>query len=341
LKLTAAERLKSVKLLAVPDFVMQDVLSEPTYTLEEKITLLSELKDRNFGKMEFGMQECMANLATEYAQTDPAATREWLAQFQGAEYGVGMGLTAVLKATKQKDPATSLEILRSLSDAEGECLVTCGDIPKYDLPASDWLKEVQQFKSHALRSCFLGGPMVFHFGEESPEAALDYILSIPKETRTPQLGYQLVGCVLRSKRFTWTEILDWMETKLPIETRSPEHYGLLADTWSQQDNASFQLWFQGLKDPVIRDEAIRGIQAVGQPQDWAAMLALAQQITDQTKRQSKIAWVLNAWKLTDPSAALAQLDTADVSKERRTQLHRDITARLKQVGSANGQSPNR
>ncbi len=273
----------------------------------------------------------MANVATEYAQADPAATREWLAQFQGAEYGVGMGLTAVLKAAKQKDPATSLEILRSLSDAEGECIVTCGDIPKYDLPASDWLKEVQRFKSHALRSCFLGGPMVFHFGEESPEAALDYILSIPKETRTPQLGYQLVSCVLRSKRFTWTEILDWMETKLPIETRSPEHYGLLADTWSQQDNASFQLWFQELKDPVIRDEAIRGIQAIGQPQDWAAMLALAQQITDQTKRQSKVAWVLNAWKLTDPSAALAQLENADVSKERRTQLHRDITARLAQV----------
>jgi hypothetical protein len=39
------ERLKSVKLLAVPDFVMELMLSEPTYPREKKVALLSELKD--------------------------------------------------------------------------------------------------------------------------------------------------------------------------------------------------------------------------------------------------------------------------------------------------------
>jgi len=155
LKLTAEERLKSVKLLEVPDFVMQVILPEPTYALEEKVALLSELKDRDFNHLEFGLQEWMWNIARDYAKVDPAATREWLAQFKNAEYGVGMGLTEVLQAAKQQDSMASLKILRGLSEAEAECLVNCGEIPDYDLSASDWLKEVEQFQSQRLRTYLL------------------------------------------------------------------------------------------------------------------------------------------------------------------------------------------
>ena len=154
-KLTPAERLKSVKLLAVPDFVMQHMLSESSYPYEEKVALLSELKDRDFNHLEFGLQEWMWNIARDYAKVDPAATREWLAQFKNAEYGVGMGLTEVLQAAKQQDSMASLKILRGLSEPEAECLVNCGEIPDYDLSASDWLKEVEQFQSQRLRTYLL------------------------------------------------------------------------------------------------------------------------------------------------------------------------------------------
>ncbi len=333
-KLTPAERLKSIKLFAVPEFVMQVLLSEPTYALEEKVALLSELRNLNFENVEFGLQEWLANVATEFAQVDPAATREWLGMFRGAEYGVGMGLTAVLETAKQKDPKASLSILKSLRDEEAECILNCGDIPKYDMPAHDWLKEVKSFQSQRLQSYFLGGPMVFRFGEESPDAALDYILSLPKQTWNKQLGYQLIGSVIRSKRFSWAESLEWIETKMPHEIRSHEHYGLLASYWSQQDNASFQTWFQSLTDPDICDEVIIGFTRERQPQDWPEIIKLANKITDQTKRQAQVAWVLDCWKNTDPEVALAQLENADISKEKRAQLQRDIAARLAQVANA-------
>ena len=244
LKLTAAQRLKSVKLLAVPDFVMQVILPESTYPLEEKVALLSELKDRDFNHLEFGLQECMWNIAADYAKADPVATREWLVQFKNAEYGVGMGLTEVLQSAKQQDPVASLKILRALNEAEAECLVTCGQIPDYDLSANEWLKEVQQIQSQRLRTYLLGYPMVYRFSKESPDAALDYILSIPKESRNAQLGYQLIDKLVIDNRHNAAEVIEWMEKKLPVETHSPEHYRLLESYWSHLDNESFQEWLQ-------------------------------------------------------------------------------------------------
>lgn len=119
-----------------------------------------ELKDREFNHLEFGLQECIWNIAADYAKVDPVATREWLAQFKNAEYDVGMGLTEVLQSVKQQDPVVSLKILRALNEAEAECLVTCGQIPDYDLSANKWLKEVQQIQSQRLRTYLLGYPMV-------------------------------------------------------------------------------------------------------------------------------------------------------------------------------------
>lgn len=156
--LTQEERVKLIQLMEEPDYLVELMLSgdgvtEP-YSFEQRIEFASQLMDHKWRSEPQGF---IALLATEFAERDPKAAREWLSKFTGADYALGMGLQKILLLVHEQDPDASLAMLKSLNDSEAEQLTSYGyKLPKYDMPTADWLTVVKTFESRILRDYLLG-----------------------------------------------------------------------------------------------------------------------------------------------------------------------------------------
>ena len=291
--------------------------------------MLGQLQNR---EMEFGVEELIVEVAAELAEADLDEARKWVSRFSKAEYGKGCGLSAVLQVAHDKDPTVALTMLRKFNDAEADAIIGYADFPDFEMTASEWQAEVNQFQSMRLKVFLLDWPIVFKYAKESPQAALDYINGLPADKRNARQGRQVVWSLLQRK-VSHTEIIDWIENKLPTEARSDELYGQLATDWTRADPESFQEWFSKLQPGPRRDEVIFGFVGHDRPVDWQEAYTLAGTIINQEKRQTKVAWVLGAWQLSDPLAAEDHLEVADITERMRTHLRRTIESTKKRLNS--------
>ncbi|MCM2371005.1 sialate O-acetylesterase [Aporhodopirellula aestuarii] len=316
--LTPEERRQAVQLIIEPEYWVAENLRG--YPLEEQVSLLS-LVDMSEASDELAHR--VAAVAEMWAVKDADAARHWLRTIE-SDYCRGHGIEALLATVFERDPSASLDLLGHLTDQEADDLIGYAEMPDYELDAQTWAKEVATFESALLRNFLQSGSVVWKLALEDTEAALSYVAGLPEAQQNPRQGWQIIASWMKQQPANASQVLEWMETRLPERLRSDAHYQNIAQWWHPMDREALVQWLNELPAGTRRDAVLQGFIGEESHTDIESAYQWAKQIQNEHDRLTVNARLLRRWLATDPDAVRELLPTAELLKQDREDIERRL-----------------
>ena len=288
----------------------------------------------------------LAQIATALAQKDPEGALEWARNLDPSE-GRSQHLVTAISAIAIQKPQKAAGLLGEIDNYQSNYSVIIGIANNWvqkDLQgAIAWLDTLpaSQTKMQAYQTA------AQQLGSTDPLAGIELVEMLPGNFRKNVLPHILNQWVTKdfdaAKNWITTQddpmilnagistlINTWAQRdpaeaatflrKTPATQNRHNEYNALANQWAQYDPTALSQWIDELPVGKPRDQATEALVKNVQQVDPASVFDWADTINDQDRRYSQVCDALVHWKRTDPEAARAAANSANLTDEQRKHL---------------------
>jgi hypothetical protein len=259
----------------------------------------------------------IAEIAKDWGATDPAAAAQWAATLTGNDSTAATAaLNSIVTTWAKDDPAGALAFVNNSSDPSqylADAPALAQSLSKYDPTAA--LSFVQNLPDGATKDQALNN-VLMNLASTDFTDAWNFANGMPDGTSRDAAMGSLVAAQAKIDPAQAVDLLSQFPpgTSLQSATRA------LAKSWTASDPQAASVWMQSMPLGNQRNVAVVELITAVDNKDPASAMNWANTITTPTTRANQVQRVANVWAKTDPVAALAALQSADITDDERATM---------------------
>jgi hypothetical protein len=259
----------------------------------------------------------IAEIAKDWGATDPAAAAQWAATLTGNDSTAATAaLNSIVTTWAKNDPVGALAFVNGSSDPSqflADAPALAQSLSQYDPTAA--LSYVQNLPDGATKDQALNNVLV-NLASTDFTDAWNFASGLPDgASRDAAMG----SLVTAEAKIDPTQAANLL-AQFPKGPALQSATRALAKTWAASDPQALSAWMQSLPAGNQRTPAIIELISAVATKDPASAMNWANTVTSPTTRANQVQRVANAWAKTDPDAALAALQSANITDEERAAM---------------------
>ncbi len=292
--------------------------------------------------------QLVLDVVDQWGQDDPVAAMAWVqSSVTGKTHDEA--IVSVIGPLSQVDPQSAANIVVQMPQGGGRRMMSLTQV------ASNWAEQDPQADLAWLQSIpnATRTPMmidaVSSWAKSDPAAATAYVESVPRDDPAfPKMVASLANSqasVDANAAMAWAQALPAdggrddaitavigklsdqdpvmaaaVVLALPAGTAQTNAVQTISANWAAADPVAAAQWILTVPDGYVHDTAVTHFNSVVQQDDPATAFKLALTVGNSTTQSNQLNRVLGFWLKTDPAAAAATVQSADISDATRTRL---------------------